>query len=270
MDLSQFSFEEIDSYLLSQQAPIIHQIWFWTIQPFLKAKKDFQKLKIYRDTWTFYNPHFLHVIWNEKHATILIKTFYPEFYDMYKGYRYEIQRCDAVRYFILHRYGGIYADMDYKCLKSFETLKLTQDVYFVKSPNRDSLSNSLIISRVRNSQLWKRVFIELDKVHDKNRMYGKHVVVMYSTGPAFLTKIMESYKYRYPVGYLPHEQFHPLSLKVSELPEDMQDIYAIHFGHGSWEETDSKILIVLYISWPIILSVILILLGPQLFLCLFK
>ena len=38
---------------------------------------------------------------------------------MYNNYPKTIQRVDTVRYFILYKYGGIYADMDYVVKKNF-------------------------------------------------------------------------------------------------------------------------------------------------------
>lgn len=37
---------------------------------------------------------------------------YPWFLETFDGYRYPIQRADAIRYFVLHHFGGIYIDLD--------------------------------------------------------------------------------------------------------------------------------------------------------------
>jgi len=44
---------------------------------------------------------------NASHAQ-LIATKFPWFLDTYKSYPYGIQRADALRYFVLYEYGGVY------------------------------------------------------------------------------------------------------------------------------------------------------------------
>jgi mannosyltransferase OCH1-like enzyme len=40
---------------------------------------------------------------------------YPWFLETFDGYPYPIQRADAIRYFVLHHFGGIYIDLDDVC-----------------------------------------------------------------------------------------------------------------------------------------------------------
>ena len=49
---------------------------------------------------------------------------YPWFLPTYLSYPYAIQRVDAIRYFILHREGGVYIDLDMGCLKPLDFLLL--------------------------------------------------------------------------------------------------------------------------------------------------
>ncbi|KAJ3896091.1 hypothetical protein GG344DRAFT_72572 [Lentinula edodes] len=37
-------------------------------------------------------------------------------------YKYAIQRADAIRYFVLHHYGGVYLDLDVGCLRPLDPL----------------------------------------------------------------------------------------------------------------------------------------------------
>jgi len=136
-------FEDLDKYIIAQKGKIIHQVWFGTIPNKQSAKKYYNKLKQCRDSWKIKNPNWCHIEWNKEMCTSLIKFYYPEHQDMVKNYKYEIQRCDPIRYFILHRYGGLYADMDYSCNRPWdEVLKdYTDDLYFVKTTNRGCTKN---------------------------------------------------------------------------------------------------------------------------------
>src|SRR3989344_7475122 len=133
-------FDDLDRYLLSQNGRIIHQVWFGTIPNFTKAKKTYDSLKQCRDSWKIKNPKYFHIEWNKKMCIDLIKYFYPQHENMFKNYTYDIQRCDAIRYFILHRYGGLYADMDYFCNRGWDEVieKYPLSLYLVQTPNRGS------------------------------------------------------------------------------------------------------------------------------------
>ena len=42
---------------------------------------------------------------------------------MYDNYGYGIQRADAMRLFFLHKYGGVYIDLDIECQRSLDFLR---------------------------------------------------------------------------------------------------------------------------------------------------
>lgn len=265
-------FDDLDKYLINQNGRIIHQIWFGTIPNKRSAAKAYEKLKTYRTSWKVKNPNWYHIEWNKKMCEDLIKYVYPEHIDLYRGYKYEIQRCDAVRYFMLHRYGGLYADMDYYCNRPFDEVirDYKNDIYFVQTPNTtiaqssDHISNSLMYS-VAGHTFWKKIFLELEMQCTTPYYYTKHMHVMFTTGPSFLNRVYARYKYRFKIKSYPHKFFHPfgvkddiMSLKVSP------DVYAMHIGKGSWEESDSKFYLGLLREWKIILCIILVLTIPSL------
>ena len=83
----------------------------------------------------------IHVLSQDHDNRELIKRVDPEFLPSYDAYKYPIQRADAVRYYILKHYGGIYVDLDMQANASFEPvfqeMERKQDsctVFFGKSP----------------------------------------------------------------------------------------------------------------------------------------
>lgn len=273
MNLSELNFIEFDTYLLSQKSLIIHQVWFTNICNRQQTQKLYSKLKMCRDSWDIHNSNLLHIIWNQERSLHLIKNFFPEYLDLYKNYSYEIQRCDFVRYCLLYRYGGIYVDMDYKCKKPFSIVFKKWNVYsiyFVESSHTCSISNSLMISYEKKHIFWKILLMEIYKNSFTFKNFvdsSKHIDIIYTTGPGILSKIYNIYKYRYKLGILPCELFNPLNVKTSLYEiNDKENIYCIHYGLGSWESTDSKIIIELYKNYKILLFIIFIMLGPQILL----
>jgi len=270
LKMSYLDFVDLDVYLLRQNERIIHQIWFGTIPTKREAKKAYDKLKIYRDSWVIKNPTWCRIEWNKKLCMDLIKTFYPEHMDMFKKYKYEIQRCDMIRYLILHRYGGWYADMDYYCNRPLDEAmnKYKNSIYFVQSPNTvigqddDHISNSLMYS-VRNHSFWRCVMLELEKAQKAPVYYSKHLEVMFTTGPAILNRVYSHHKYKYRVKSLPWKLFHPYGVKDEKIfLANNKEVYAIHIGKGSWEESDSKFFLFFLREWKIFLFIVCGLIIP--------
>jgi mannosyltransferase OCH1-like enzyme len=267
--MDDLSFEDLDNYLRKQNGKIIHQIWFGTIPNKKIAKKAFESLRKYRDSWLNQNPSWTYVCWNLVKCKDLVKYYYCQHKEMYDNYPYPIQRCDTVRYFILHRYGGLYADMDYYCKRSWdEVLKnYKNDIYLVETPNKISdethVSNSLMYSKPGHV-FWNKLFIELEKNQVTPSYYGKHVTIMFTTGPGILNRVYTLYKLRYHLNYYPYKLFHPYGLNSDIISlNDKQNVYALHIGKGSWESYDSKWLIFLYQEYGIIIFILLTLVLPS-------
>tara|TARA_R110002020_G_scaffold94773_1_gene227735 strand:+ start:1111 stop:1722 length:612 start_codon:yes stop_codon:yes gene_type:complete len=74
--------------------------------------------------------------WNEEEVEELIETDYPEFWDTYQEFPQKIMKVDFARYIILHKFGGIYLDMDVKPMKSVEDL-FEREYFFVRWNNSD-------------------------------------------------------------------------------------------------------------------------------------
>jgi inositol phosphorylceramide mannosyltransferase catalytic subunit len=51
-------------------------------------------------------------LWTDNSSRNFIEIQYPWFLSTYDGYRFPVQRVDALRYFLMLHYGGIYIDLD--------------------------------------------------------------------------------------------------------------------------------------------------------------
>jgi inositol phosphorylceramide mannosyltransferase catalytic subunit len=264
--MESLDFDDLDRYLLAQNGRIIHQVWFSTgILHRRESAKAYAKLKNCRDSWKIKNPTWCHIEWNRQHSMQFMKDFYPEHFDMYRKYKYEIQRCDVVRYFFLHRYGGLYADMDYYCNKPFDEAlqKYSGDLYLVKTPNgiTDHVSNSLMYSKPGHVY-WKKLFMKLEQNKVKYASYyQKHIIVMYTTGPGIVSSVFNEFRIRHSLQWFPSNEFHPFGISDDiKTLANKPDVYAIHLGKGSWEKGDSKFLIFLFRDWKIVIFIIAVML----------
>lgn len=153
-------------------------------------------------------PEYTHMHWSDEAGRKLIAEDYAFFLKTYDEYDYTIKRVDATRYFALHKYGGIHADLDYEPMINFYD-HLPQDrVSVVESPYQyyEETQNSLMASP-KNDPFWLEVFKQLEI----NKMMG----VMEATGPKLIDTV-RSYS-KEPVHVLPCQNFQRINLgsKVS-------------------------------------------------------
>lgn len=96
---------------------IIHQIWLGSPFP--------EKLKKWQQSWLEKNPTWQYRLWTDED----LKTFKLQNQKMYEKATNWGEKSDIFRYEILYRYGGLYADIDFECLKPLDILHHTLDFY---------------------------------------------------------------------------------------------------------------------------------------------
>ncbi|KAJ5874355.1 uncharacterized protein N7529_002785 [Penicillium soppii] len=58
---------------------------------------------------------FEYKVWTDESARNFLSVEYSWFVDIWDAYPFPIQRADALRYFVLHHFGGVYLDIDTWC-----------------------------------------------------------------------------------------------------------------------------------------------------------
>ena len=183
---------------------IIHQTW-----------KTSEIPEHWRDSprkWQVLHPDWGYKLWTDADNLDLIRTAFPQYLDMYRGYEYDIQRADFVRYAILKTYGGLYSDLDIVPLRRFddETFKGTRsEVYLMKnnsylkpSVSFGAVTNALMIGGTRGCPFWQAVMDEAARRYRKPHWtwMGKHRKVMEMTGPNLVQHV--AHRYPYPLTFL--------------------------------------------------------------------
>jgi inositol phosphorylceramide mannosyltransferase catalytic subunit len=148
----------------------------------------------WHNSWKKWNPGYEMILWDDSDNRTFIQKHYPWFLETYDNYPKTIMRVDAVRYFFLYTYGGIYADLDFECLKSIDPLLNTCLEYDIILGKMDSLNgsehdipNAIMISKPKQL-FWIYVFNELmenSKLHNKS--------VEFYTGPIMLKNAYVKY-----------------------------------------------------------------------------
>jgi len=98
---------------------ILHQVWFKFPNGPEEPPREYKEM---RESWVKNHPGWTHYLWNSKNSREFVKTHFPHMLGVYDGYPKEINRVDAIRYFVLAVYGGVYADCDSMSLKPLTPL----------------------------------------------------------------------------------------------------------------------------------------------------
>jgi len=212
---------------------IIHQTWKNEIIP--------DKWKDAVESVKENNKKYKYILWTDIMMDNFVKQEYPLFYKHYINYPYNIQRCDVFRYLVLYKYGGIYLDMDIICKKSFDDF-LKYNIVFARSYNiNSSFTNSFFMSIPKHPFIKYCIENLLDNYYNFY-YFGKHLHIMYSTGPLFLTKMINNYNISKinNVYILSNEEFSG-DCNVCNENYCKGGKYFIHINGNSWHSFDSTL-----------------------------
>tara|TARA_A100000171_G_C2068558_1_gene113559 strand:+ start:106 stop:729 length:624 start_codon:yes stop_codon:yes gene_type:complete len=143
--------------------------------------------------WCF-NNNYDYVLWNKDMCDNLVKS-YPEYQELYNNVRYKIMKVDIVRFLILHKYGGIYIDMDI-IPKLISVKENDFKIAYKIAPKRRHYEMEVIQSFKENNLLLQ--FLDYVKTQieekDKIEIYDtwKARYVYQTTGPYSLNRFLKN------------------------------------------------------------------------------
>lgn len=233
---------------------IIHQIYgFWD-------KNIPRNIAKRMENWKTMHPEYTYMLWDKKNSRQLIKTHYPWFLGVYDNYRYHIQRADAIRYFFLHYYGGVYSDIDLDPVKNIDSLISRykgKNVLLYKSPNSELITNDFMVSMPK-AAFWKKVWHELIMSCTFSSI-SKHLTVMHSTGPLMLDRVFETIsRKKMGVSVIPAKLVNACDI-AEKKPCYNKEAYLRRYDGNSWHGADSTILNFLYKHYiPLVIILVLV------------
>ncbi|HYD70561.1 glycosyltransferase [Azospirillum sp.] len=185
---------------------ILHQLWKDADVP--------ERFGHFRETWRRHHPDWQHRLWTDADLHAFVAREFPDFLPVYEAYAEPIRRVDAARYLILKRYGGLYADLDFECLKPIDPLldghtfaiglepesHLALEKAAVRGMTR-ILCPSLIAS-VPGHPFW-------DHVVEQLRRHAHEADVLDATGPFLLTRALDGFADPGSVTLLPSHLVYP-------------------------------------------------------------
>ncbi|CAL1700843.1 unnamed protein product [Somion occarium] len=183
-------------------------------------------------------PDYEYMLWTDASAREFIAEHYSWFLDTFDGYTYPIQRADAIRYFVLYHYGGVYLDLDVGCLRRLDSL-LTYPVVLPKTIPV-GVSNDLMFAEKGHPFMAQTIHNLVTFDHSWILNYP---TVMFSTGPMFLSAQYGLYTSSHPptpeqpggeVRILP-KALYGKNAKPDEAPHS----FFAHYYGSSWHADDA-------------------------------
>lgn len=191
--------------------------------------------------------------WTDEDIDAFIAKEYPWFIEQFRGYPYGIQRADAFRYFVLHKYGGVYSDLDIIPKKNFidfyEMVK-SQDVCIARTKTKNavgianSLTNSFMLSSP-GSEYWPVVWKYLQdpfRKHGWKRIAARfhYFFILFTTGPGIVNDATEEYHETGKFVYrIPVELVQPDDSVVTDGVDTNESVLQ-HVDGRSWHGKDAN------------------------------
>lgn len=213
---------------------IIHHIWVGPKQLSSECRSYIQSWKSKHQDWEF-------VLWTDKE----IEELNLKNKKAYKNSNNYGEKSDIARYEILYRFGGLYVDTDFECLKSFDELHHSCDFYTGCSFGGENFGtfNGLIAARQEHPYIKKiidEIYRKTEPVQSHGTTFGD---ILNRTGPGLFTQLLTDYlittedsqllilplTFLYPWPFWYRKQNNTLRRRWIK-PESL----AIHHWHISW------------------------------------
>lgn len=143
------------------------------------------------------NPGWQHWFWTLDDVRDLVARHYPDHLTLYDSYTAPIFRADVMRYFVLHRYGGVYVDLDMESLRPLDewaanyNCLVTEENYehsfVIREQEAPNLLNGFIACAAQHPFL-EKVIESLDEAAMK--YFGDY---QFATGPEFFDAVWNKY-----------------------------------------------------------------------------
>ena len=183
---------------------ILHQTW--------KTEEIPRRFRSWVESVRRENPELEYRLWTDDDNLRLIEQHYRWFLPTYRAYRHPVERADAARYFIVHRFGGLYLDLDMEGLRPLWPL-LDQDAVNLALEagpriEQQVVSNALIAAPRRHEFL-ESLIRALPAARRRDVTFGD---VFDNTGPHFVSRLYAQHQDRHRFKILGLDQVCPVKV----------------------------------------------------------
>lgn len=213
---------------------ILHQVWLGSPYP--------EKYNILLDTWRVFHPEWEIRVWTDED----VDGFGMTNKELYDGTTNMGSKSDILRYEILYRYGGVYVDTDFLCVRSFNDF-LDLDFFSGNGHvEKAEVFNGLIGCVPGNKIIGEIIRVLGEKKSNSEATYED---IMRMSGPYFFTEMVlkhcnDGKNVIFPTTYFyPYPAVDRLSIRKMEHIEMVNEVcrwrrpetYAVHLWFTSWQ-----------------------------------
>jgi hypothetical protein len=205
------------------------------------------RLREYQRSWWTYHPAWEYLFWDDAANEQLLAEYYPEFNGYFHDVEPSILRWDLVRLAYLHRFGGVYADMDCEALRPLDPLLQGSRIVVGREWNgigrrlrgRDYIINALIASPAGHP-LWLEIMQRMSACRRARHLLERHTVHAIRMSIAVFDEAIEArQKVHGDVDVLGHTAFYPSSPAERLEERRRRDAgeagsYVIHHYDNAW------------------------------------
>ena len=128
LQLTKDLYEKFNPAVLKPSAQLIipkriHQIWIGGPLP--------EVFREYISSWKEMHPDWEYTLWDNERVKELFPLYNQKYYDASEGMGV---KSDLLKWEILYRFGGVYADVDFECLRPLDQLNYIYDFYTALQP----------------------------------------------------------------------------------------------------------------------------------------
>ena len=170
-------------------------------------------VSIYKEyilTWLRHHPSWEYWFWSDADIRALVRDRYFEYLPLFDSYKFNLQRADVGRYFILHHYGGVYVDMDFVSRHPLDDYIRQHSCILTPEPFEQSILlysqhqvvTNAIMAVVPGHEFFETVIRGLQEAKDNAmRVFGPkrmehESTIIYTTGPNMLQRSLQFYAMR--------------------------------------------------------------------------
>ncbi|KAJ6442400.1 magnesium transport protein CorA, transmembrane region [Purpureocillium lavendulum] len=189
-------------------------------------------------------------LWSDSSGRAFMAEHYPEILPHYTGYGQDIQRANVLRYSILHRYGGVYFDLDITCLTALDETPLMELPFVTPGAHPAGVNNAFILAQPGHPFLSH--ILAAVPTHDLYwglPMRLPYVENMFSTGCMFFSNMWMGYVKDVIEGRQ-EEEVYILADENGNMDPHMwrgmvQSTIMAHAGASSWHSWDAAAIMTL-------------------------
>ena len=210
------------------------------------------------NTWVRDYPNWDYCVWDNQKMNEFVQQIYPQYWEIYNNFPYNIQRWDAIRYLILYQIGGMYIDFDYESLYSIEPLIEGKNCCFSEEPaihgtgfeiKMDNYFNNGMMLSIPKHPFIKKIIEDIFTSEKCDYDIHQFDYVLRTTGPWKLMKLYSnlSKKDRQDIYLIPQKHVTPFDFyqarrailgkeESEELEDCLKEAYAVHYFFSDWRK----------------------------------